>query len=282
MTIVQHALDRPGGAPWDNAPVKIVLKNNGYTAAGTRETLGVRMVYTSSAGAYSVDLTPQSQIDPWNAITQTGTYYEVTHPDGEVLDFVVNDLPGPLQLRSLLVTSPSAPSSIQAGIGKPAVALGAGQFYGVDSAGNTIGMDTMVAYCEDVSGLAYGNLVNGVPTNAFGCVVSVAPDPRDLSILYQMPFKVSTAGDGALDAAIYEVTSGVAVLLDASNVVGGFKAGIGTSTPLALGSYPLGPVTTERQFVLAGLMFLDAASTLVARIASNQTFARTFMKVVAG
>lgn len=111
MTIVQHTLTHPRtGKPRVNALVRVKLATNGYTSSGHVEILGESDVVTDATGLYSIDLVRQSLIDP------SGTHYEVTHPGGEVLSFVVTDATGPLWLRDLLVVNPPAPPPITAGV----------------------------------------------------------------------------------------------------------------------------------------------------------------------
>jgi hypothetical protein len=120
LTIVQNKLLLPGGAPLSGLDgqgrpipgreVTIVLVANGFVDADQYEILSTFTALPDPTGTYQVDLVPQSQIDP------TGTHYEVTHPGGEVLSFVVSDAAGPLWLRDLLVENPSSPSPVIAGV----------------------------------------------------------------------------------------------------------------------------------------------------------------------
>lgn len=110
MTVVQHQLSQPrNGATINGAAVTVRLVGNGFTASGHTEIMQETTVHTK-AGLWSLDLVPQSQIDP------VGTYYQVTHPDGEVLSFIVSDAAGPLWLRNLLVENPAQPSPVYAGV----------------------------------------------------------------------------------------------------------------------------------------------------------------------
>ena len=110
MTVVQHTLIDAAGRPIVGRTVPIRLASNGYVQAGHAEVISTTYVVTDATGTYSADLTPQSQIDP------AGTHYEVTHPGGEILSFVVSDAAGPLWVRDLLVSNPAAPSSVAVGL----------------------------------------------------------------------------------------------------------------------------------------------------------------------
>jgi hypothetical protein len=109
VTVVQHTLTDAAGGALAGHTVPVRLVGSGFTNSGAAEIIRATYPVTDATGLYSMDLAPQSGIDP------AGTHYEVTHPGGEVLSFVVSDAAGPLQLRDLLVSNPAQPSPVVAG-----------------------------------------------------------------------------------------------------------------------------------------------------------------------
>ena len=109
-TVVQFLLTDAANNPLPNTTVQIRLATGtGFGQGGNSLILENTYVTSDATGLCSVPLTPQSQIDP------TGTHYEIDHPAGDTLSFVVSDAVGPLWLRDLLVANPASPSPVQVG-----------------------------------------------------------------------------------------------------------------------------------------------------------------------
>lgn len=106
MTTVQNVVSTPGGTPVSvNVRVTLITGSAvtpGYTTTG--DIVGVWSEATDDTGAWSTDLTPNSQITPAN------TYYQVLEGSA-VSNIVVPASGGPYLLVDLIVTppTPSAP-----------------------------------------------------------------------------------------------------------------------------------------------------------------------------
>lgn len=132
---------------------------------------------------------------------------------------------------------------------------------------------TRLAYAEDATNTNYV-----IPTTALSPVVvtpviSVPATPDGNVVLKAgAALQVTAAGAGSLGLGIYETTSGALVAIYAATVTGGFLAGGGSQYPTPPPvEFELGPTTTERQFVLCGLMIRDTSSALAAVVRASAT-----------
>lgn len=111
MTIVRHILTQPvTGNPIVGMSIPIRLASPGFVAGEQAEVTSTSYTRTDTTGQYSIDLRPQSQIEP------SGTHYTVSHPGREMLSFAVPDGEGPFWLYDLLVEDPAAPSPVLVGV----------------------------------------------------------------------------------------------------------------------------------------------------------------------
>lgn len=109
LVTVQNTVTDPAGQPVYQAVVtiKLVISSTGVIQPGYTTTSTIAAVYqttTSTTGAWSVALTPNSTITPSN------TYYEVWE-NGQLSTIVVPASGGPYTVEQLLVTPP-APSPV--------------------------------------------------------------------------------------------------------------------------------------------------------------------------
>jgi hypothetical protein len=168
-------------------------------------------------------------------------------------------------------------------VGKPATALNPGQLLGTDSAGNNAALNHQVAYACDLSGVATVIPTTGLPAYVNGVGIVAPVTARSVVLRWGGFAQITAAGAGQIALYVYETTTGTPVALAGSSIAGTFSVGAGSAFPIfPTGEVDLGPVTSERTFILAGLMGRDAASTLTASIRSSATGAvRAWIKAVA-
>jgi hypothetical protein len=108
MTVVQGTALDSGKTPIPYAQIRVTLVTGtptmpGYSADG--ELIGPHTETADEIGAWSIDLTPNSQITP------AQTYYKLTEANGtSMID--VPDGGGPYAVADILVTSPPAPAAM--------------------------------------------------------------------------------------------------------------------------------------------------------------------------
>jgi hypothetical protein len=105
MPVVNHKLVTANGTAIAGATVSLRLVVSGYDSSASSELYGSQTTTTDATGAYTFTLTGNSALSP------TGTYYVVTHPNGEQLTFTVPATGGPYWLFNLLVANPASPAT---------------------------------------------------------------------------------------------------------------------------------------------------------------------------
>ena len=127
MTVIFDTLQEPSGAPICRYPVAITLAVPSFDHSEKVTFLKTFYVYTGDTdsempGYYSVDLDPNSALDP------DGTFYILGYPDSLKLTIVVPTSGTDQWVRDLLVSVPAVPSPIVAGLPIPEATPVLGQF----------------------------------------------------------------------------------------------------------------------------------------------------------
>jgi hypothetical protein len=113
VTIIRNTVKDAAGRPLRNHTVRVRLRDAGnpFLANGQGEVIQETTVSTDRSGLWSVDLTPQTELEAAN-----GTYYEADErdglKDGKVWRFQVPATGGPLWLRSVLIDGPPPSSPV--------------------------------------------------------------------------------------------------------------------------------------------------------------------------
>jgi hypothetical protein len=169
------------------------------------------------------------------------------------------------------------------GVLRPRVALNPGQLFGTDTAGANAALNHQLDYACDLSGVATVIPTTGLPGYVNGLGVIAPVTARNAVLRWGGFAQITAAGAGSIALTVYETTRGAAGVFASVSLAGTFTAGSGSAFPqFPTGEVDLGPVTSKRTFIVAGLMSRDAASTLTASIRSSATGAvRAWIKVVA-
>lgn len=184
MTIIRNTIKDASGRPLRNhtVPIRLIANGNPFLANGEGEVIQERTVSTDSAGLWSADLIPQSDLEAGD-----GTYYEADErdglKDGKVWRFQVPDLTGPLWLRDILISGPPPAGQVP-----PVTAHGLGDHTGVNLAGAASGDALVFNGTTWVPGAVSGG---GAHTHPITGVVGLQDALDDLA-----------AADAALDTRV--------------------------------------------------------------------------------
>ncbi len=149
-------------------------------------------------------------------------------------------------------------------VSAPASPLSAGQMYGVDDSGNTVGYNVELAYAENASTTTTACSLAG--TLIPGCVVTVPASSQIVWLQWSGGFKITTAGAGLLGIAVYDITSTPTVVDSAATPVLAGNAGTYSIYTGVNGSCRIGQVASTRVFALYALAYQDSASSLAASV----------------
>lgn len=142
--------------------------------------------------------------------------------------------------------------------------------------GNELGT---IAYAENRSGTTttFGTAATVIP----GLTVVVPPIERDVWIEWNILIGFSVLGQGAVLTILYDVTDGVAALIDQYHTHHGPNTPVTINGPTHRASARVGPSSVERVFGIYGMVVREASTSLTPYARNLTNSGKSWMTAVA-
>lgn len=251
--VVSNILQSPGsGRPLAGKLVSIRLNVPGFVTGGTVEKAKTTYVTTDSTGLWSVALEVNDDIDP------AGTFYTVQEAAGVIWSFIVPYGDGSATtLRACLISDPSNPDPLVAGVPLPSPSVPSGYVWTTDGEGDG-------DYAPQQGG------GGGTVASVFGRTGTVTAESDDYSAFYDT---AGAADQAKTDAQNYSDTAlNTAIGAEITRANGAYDAaGLAHSAQVAAEAYT-DTETARAEAVEAGKADLVGGKVPTSQLPAIPTF----------